>query len=367
MLCIAAFVVVLVLSAVSAKYRKLLGRAWGCVWRRITFRPCDTTFREDVKNSLLAPLAVRSPKLVKPASIAIEVIAWLMVLSLVMSLYILGRSGLNLFVYGTCDKQDGQSCSLAAEMCSVDSGTPGFWESIGQGDVIGAFGNEFASLGETIAAVPSRLREWDAAEYASADATYLGGYTAGRPTAVEVLDPGCRFCAQLFRNMAEAGFDGTHNLTYLVYPIQTADGPKFANSPLVAQYLTAARAYERDRGGLEGQTADWYILEQLFTGQNADGVDWQVWMNAASAGDARTQLATWLGEAGLDEDAVATVDGLAGSAAVAESLDQVRTVVEDDIRTVAIPSLIAGGRLHAGLVGVDALRGMDQNVSPEAR
>jgi hypothetical protein len=38
MLCVVAFVVVLVLSAVSAKYRKLLGRAWGCAWRKITFR-----------------------------------------------------------------------------------------------------------------------------------------------------------------------------------------------------------------------------------------------------------------------------------------------------------------------------------------
>ncbi len=127
MVCIVAFVVVLVLSAVSAKYRRLLGRAWGCFARRVTLRPCDTSFRDDVKSSLLAPLAVRAPALVKPASIAIEVVAWVMVLSLIVSLYLLGRSGLNLFVYGTCDKQDTQSCALAAEACSIGSETPGFW------------------------------------------------------------------------------------------------------------------------------------------------------------------------------------------------------------------------------------------------
>ena len=138
MVCIVAFVVVLVLSAVSAKYRRLLGRAWGCFARRVTLRPCDTSFRDDVKSSLLAPLAVRAPALVKPASIAIEVVAWVMVLSLIVSLYLLGRSGLNLFVYGTCDKQDTQACSLAAQACSIEGQGPGFWASIGSGDVIGA-------------------------------------------------------------------------------------------------------------------------------------------------------------------------------------------------------------------------------------
>jgi hypothetical protein len=152
--CIVAFIVVLVLSAVSAKYRKLLGKAWGCAWRRVTLRPCDTTFRDDVKNSLLAPLAVRAPRLVRPASIAIEVLAWLMVLSLIVSLYLVGRSGLNLLVYGTCDKQNAQACSLAAQACSIDAIQPGFWEAIGEGDVFGAFGREFASVGDTIATVP---------------------------------------------------------------------------------------------------------------------------------------------------------------------------------------------------------------------
>ena len=94
MLCIAAFFVLLVLSAVSAKHRKMLGRAWGCFSRKVTFRPCDTTFREDVENSLLAPLALRSPRLVKPASVAIEVSAWVMVISMVVSLYIVVVSGL---------------------------------------------------------------------------------------------------------------------------------------------------------------------------------------------------------------------------------------------------------------------------------
>ncbi|WP_315551788.1 MULTISPECIES: hypothetical protein [Microbacterium] len=356
MVCIVAFVVVLVLSAVSAKYRRLLGRAWGCFARRVTLRPCDTSFRDDVKSSLLAPLAVRAPALVKPASIAIEVVAWVMVLSLIVSLYLLGRSGLNLFVYGTCDKQDTQSCALAAEACSIGSETPGFWESIGRGDVFGAFGNEFGSVGQTIAAIPSRLKTWDAAEYTAANATYLGGYRDGLPVALEVLDPGCRFCAELFRNIEESGFADTHNVTYLAYPISSGFGSKFPNSPLVASYLAATQAFEAERAGLSGTTGDWYILEQLFTGQNAGGTGWQEWMNEADADDARARLQDWLRDAGYTDAEVTAIDRLAASDAVAETLAHTRRVVEDDIQTVAIPTLIAGGRLHAGLADADTLR-----------
>ncbi|AUG30130.1 MULTISPECIES: hypothetical protein [Microbacterium] len=365
MVCIVAFIVVLVLSAVSAKYRRLLGKAWGCAWRRVTLRPCDTTFRDDVKNSLLAPLAVRAPRLVRPASIAIEVVAWIMVLSLIVSLYLLGRSGLNLFVYGTCDKQNAQACTLAAQACSIDAVEPGFWESIGTGDVLGAFGREFASVGDTIATVPSRLRTWDAEDFASPDATYLGGRVDGRPTALDVLDPGCRFCAELFRNMREAGFDETHNVTYLVYPIRGGFGDKFANSHLIATYLTAVRAFEAQRTAADAaadtaevETGDWFILEQLFTTETADGQPTQEWMNAASAEAATARLHEWLGLDGYTPAQIEQIAQLTTSPEVAASLAHTRDVVEDQIRTVSIPSLIAGGGLHAGLMDVDTLRGL---------
>lgn len=359
MVCIVAFFVVLVLSAVSAKYRKLLGRAWGCFARRVTFRACDTSFRDDIKSSMLAPLAVRSPRLVKPASIAIEVVAWIMVLSLVVSVYLLGRSGLNLFVYGTCDKQDAQACSLAAQACSIEGQDPGFWASIGTGDVFGAFGREFASLGDTISTIPSRLREWDAADFAASDATYLGGYVEGSPVALEVLDPGCRFCAELFRNMQASGFDESHNVTYLAYPIRSEFGYKFANSPLVTSYLTAVRAWEAQQGGSAGETGDWFILEQLFTTDAENGQTTQEWMNAASADEAEARLREWLADAGYAPDDVEQISLLAQSDEIAATMEATRSVVEDEIRTVSIPSLIAGGRLHSGLVDVDTLRGMD--------
>lgn len=366
MLCIAAFLVLLVLSAVSAKYRKLLGRAWNCTWHRVTFRACDTTFREDVKNSVLAPVAVRAPRLVKPASIAIEVLAWVMVLTLIVSLYIVGRSGLNLFVYGTCDKQNSQACTLSSEACSINAVQPTFWQSVWKGDVIGAFGNEFSSLGDTIATVPSRLRHWDAREYATKNATYARTYQKGKPVALEVLDPGCEYCAKLFRNIEKSGFERSHNLTYIAYPIKAQTGYKFQNSPVVAQYLAAMQARPltsaaRAAGSghlTGGESADWYVLRQLFTGKNAKGQGWQEWMNQAPRADAITQLHTWMRDAGYTEPQVQEIATLSKSDAIASTLKTNRTTVEKKIRTVKIPSLIANGGLHSGLVKVGDLRRM---------
>ncbi|HVL60832.1 MAG TPA: hypothetical protein VM430_05425 [Microbacterium sp.] len=360
MLCIAAFLVILVLAAVSAKYRRLLGRAWGCTWRRVTLRACDTSFGEDLKNSMLAPLAVRAPRLVKPASIGIEVAAWVMVVSMIVSLFIVGRSGLNLFVYGTCDKENAQACSLSSEACSIESTEPAFWDSVARGDVFGAFGDEFSSLGETIAAVPSRLKTWDAAEYAPAYATYLQGYREELPVAVEVIDPGCSVCAQLFRNIEESGIAETHNLTYIAYPIDGAYASKFPHSPLVASYLTAVRIHEDGRAAEGAETADWHILRQIFTGSNAEGVGWQVWLNQeATPEQAEGQLQDWLREAGYQDADLADVERLVDSQQVADLLAANRTTVEDDIRTVKIPSLIIEGRLHAGLVDTPELEGMN--------
>lgn len=358
MVCIVAFFVVLVASAVSAKYRKLLGRAWSCAWRRVTLRPCDASFGDEIKSSLLAPLALRAPRLVRPASITIDVLAWVTVLSLIVSLFIVGKSALNLAVYGTCDKQNAEACSLSAQACGVGSEVPGFWESIGQGDVIGAFGNEFAAVADTIQAIPSRLKTWDAAEYVPATATYLGGYREGLPVALEVLDPGCRYCAELFRNIEASGFAETHNLAYIAYPIQTFNIPKFSNSPLVVRYLTAAQIMQQDAPA-SGDTPDWHILTQIFTGERADGTSWQEWLNEeASAEEAAAQLQVWLADAGFSDEQVLEAVRLADSDEVAAIMADARRVVEDEIRTVSIPAFIADGSLHAGVVGTDALERM---------
>jgi len=368
MLCIASFLVLLLLSAVSAQFRPLAKRAWSCASRRLTLRPCDTTFRDDVKNTLLAPLALRAPRWVKPASVAIEAVAWVMVISMVTSIYILLRSGLNFAVYGTCNKHNPEACVVTAEVCGIPSEDPTFLQSIRSGHIITAFRNEFTAVADTISTIPSRLRSWDATEFLPEYATFRGGYDPTLPTALEVLDPGCGICAQLFRNAAEAGFADRYNISYIAYPIVRDGSPQFPNSELIARYLTALRISEQADPRFADRPTDWAILSHIFT-ENQDGtkvlesspasLSWQFYFNnLASTEDATHQLHTWLREAGYSDAEIVQIDELAQSPQVTEVLAHDRGIVENEIRTVAIPTLIADGRLHRGSVSVEDLREM---------
>jgi hypothetical protein len=353
MLCIAAFIILLVVGIFSARYRKYLKKAASCTFRRITFRPCDTTFKQDLKDGMLAPLAARQPALVKPASILIEVLAVLVVLTTVWSLYTGGKAILNLWVYGTCDKQNSESCTLGAESCSVGDATPTFMESLGSFDVIGAFGNEFASLSETIAAVPTRLRDWKAEEYLPSSASYLRTFDASKPTAIEIIDPGCRFCRQLFENIEEAGFDEEYNLSYIAFPIESDGGYKFANSLLVTQYLEALRLHPLDSAATP---VDWQVLSHIFLDDDENGTSYQSVINNRPAAEVTAVLHRWLAEAGMTPEQIEMVAAEAASDTVAAVIAENRELVRVTIGTVMIPTMIFDGRRHDGLVGVDGLR-----------
>jgi hypothetical protein len=356
-ICIASFLVLLIVGIFSAKYRPLLKKAWYCVTRRVTFRPCDTTFGEDVKTSILAPLAIRAPQWVKPASIAINIFAWIMVASTIISLYLLARSGLYLAVYGTCNKQDTQACTLAAQSCTIGVEHPSFSQSIFRGDVIGAFRNEFTDVTEAITAVPSRFRSWQPEEYLAPYASFKGGYQPGKPTILEIIDPGCGVCAALYINIEESGLADASNMSYLLYPIMQDGVPYFANSLRIANLLTAIRVYEYDNGPSDTPT-DWKILNVLFTGTRpGTTVANQFWFNELATPEAaQQQLVDWLTEFGYTDSQIANVFELAESQQVADIIAQGRAVVRDDIRTVAIPTLLVPGRMHRGLVSVDNLR-----------
>lgn len=352
MFCIAAFIVLIVMAAFSARYRRYVGKAWSCTLRRVTFRPCDTTFKQDIKDHLLAPIAVRRPGLVKPASIGLEILAVLVIVTTIWSGYTVVKSAVNLYVYGTCNKQDSASCTLGAEACSIPDETPGFMESLAAFDVLGAFGNEFASLGETFAAIPARTQTWTAEDYLPANASYLTE-DAANPVAVEVIDPGCTFCKALFQNIEEAGFENDYNLTYIAYPIAGTEGYKFPNSLLVTRYLEALRLHPLP--GAE-TPVDWQVLERIFTEKTDAGLPWQETINTMAADEATATLVEWLAEFGLSAAEVDTVVAEAASDTVTDIIAANKTLVEDDIHTLKIPTIIFDGRRHDGLVSVDNLR-----------
>jgi hypothetical protein len=351
--CIAAFIVLLVLGAFSARYRGYLRRAWGCTVRRVTFRPCDTSFSQDIKDHLLAPVAAWRPGLVRPAAIAIEIAALLIIVTTILSAYVVAKGALNLWVYGTCDKANAQGCVLGAQSCSIGALEPTFVDNVVALNVVDAIGGEVADVAETIGAIPDRLRTWDAAEYLPPNVTWRTGFDPARPTAVEIVDPGCSVCAKLAANIREAGFADRYNLAYVAYPIPDLTGTRFPNSGLVVRYLEALRLHPV--AGAE-VPLDWQLLERILADTDPSGEPWQTVVNRATPEEAARLLQGWLGEFGLDVAAMDAIVAEADSERVASIIEANQTLVRETIGTRKIPTMIFSGSRHDGLVDVDGLR-----------
>ncbi len=353
MFCIAAFLVLLVLGAFSARYRGYLRRAWGCTVRRVTLRPCDTSFSQDVKDHLLAPVAAWRPGLVRPAAIAIEVAALLIVVTTILSAYVVAKGALNLWVYGTCDKANAQGCALGAQSCSIGALEATFLDKVVALDIAGAIGGEVADVTETFGAIPDRLRSWDPAEYLPPNVTWRTGFDPARPTALEIVDPGCSVCAQLATNLREAGFADRYNLAYIAYPIPDLTGTRFPNSGLVVRYLEALRLHPV---AVSEVPLDWRLLERILSGTDPAGEAWQTVVNRATLEEATELLQAWLGEFGLDEAGIEAIVAEADSERVASIIAANQVLVRETIGTRKIPTMIFDGSRHDGLVDVDRLR-----------
>lgn len=363
MLCVVSFVILLFASIVSRKYRKLLGKAWHCVSRRARLKPCDTSFGAEVKTTLLAPLAIRAPRLVKPLSVIIEIFAWVMMISMIVTVYILLRSGLNLAVHGTCNPRQPEACGLAAASCGISAEIPTFSQSLREGAILTAFQNEFTQFTETVQAVPNLFRNWNPEEFLPAYASFKHGFHEELPIALEVIDPGCWVCGQMFINLAESGFDAQVNLAYIPFAIldeETGD-PHFPNSVRITNILTALRIFEYEKfDGVVDNPTDWLLLNEIFTGTRpGTDIGHQMWFNNAdwatpSVMDA--QLVEWLESFGtLSEIEIVEVFELADSERVQEVVNDSRHVVRHEIRTATIPTLLTPGRMSNGLVEIDRL------------
>lgn len=345
MVCIAAFIVLLLLSLSLPVLRlfnkkladsiwKNLKAAWGCVGRRVTLRPCDTSFKQDIENAVLKKALRRSPKLVKPTKIAIEVVAALIIIVTVWSLLVVVKSGLSLYVYGTCDVRRPSACSInAVEACSIDSVSSS-----------GAVVDWFTDWGAIFTALPARLTNWNAAELVPSGAASYGNASSELPVAVDIFDPGCIVCRQSYANQKSSGFMERYQVYLVPYAIPGEDGDRFAQSRLIGRYVEAIR-------GQHDEVNEWTIIERLFTGKDSEGrYDNQDAFNLNySADEAEAVLLSWLSEAGLSEDELAAIKTRAYSAEIEDSLERNRRLVEDTVKTKYIPTMIYDGKRHEGL------------------
>ena len=356
MFCIAAFIVLAIISIFSASQRKLAKKAWNCTLHRITFRPCDTNFKEEAKSKLLSHVANRNPKMIKIADIGIEIASFLLVILTIWSLAVALESGLNLFVWGTCNPNQASSCSLTSETCSIDKVQSSFWDLTMQGKPYMWFVNKAGDLANTFANIPARLRSWDANEFLPENASYYYKKDSSKPISLEVIDPGCSVCGHLFRNIKTAGFEGKYNLAYIAYPIKNpydAGAYKFKNSYTITKYLEAIKINELSN---LKTPADWQILERIFTWKTDSGLIYQIAINNDMSKDQVVALLhTWLGNIGYSSEQISQIDKDANSQKVADIIAENGKIVEDKIKTLQIPTIIFNGQRYNGLQNVSDL------------
>lgn len=357
MFCIAAFIVLAIISIFSASHRKLAKKAWDCTFRRITFRPCDSNFKDETKNWLLARVANKTPRLIKVADIGIEIASFVLVILTVWSLLSVMMSGLNLYVWGTCTPNDAAACSLGAETCSIETvSNKSLFELTKEGKPFDWFSNQASTIVNTFANIPTRLKNWDATEYLPTNVSYYYEFDDSKPTAIEILDPGCIVCSKLFNNIKSADFESNYNLAYIAYPIEKIDEPgtyNFKNSYIISSYLEAMRISPLE--SLE-VPADWQIIEKIFSEKDEKGQSYQAHISLLSNDKTRELLEMWMNEIGYSESQITNVVTVADSEDVKRLIDANQYLVENTIRTVKIPTIIFDGKRHDGLVSVNDLK-----------
>jgi len=355
MVCVAAFVILAVvalsLPVIRLLNRKLAASIWGlfrksasCVGRRVTLRKCDSSFKEDAKNSILRKVVLKRPKWVKPLSIIIETTAVLIVAVSVWSLLVAAKSGLALYVYGTCNLSQPSVCALTAvDACGIDrepiyfKKTPLKWT-----------GNWFAEFGEIIGNIPARVKKWNAVDYIPTNARPYNDFSLDINFALDIIDPCCPPCMRSFQNELEDGFFDNNDVYLMPYPIRNPDGSyKLANSYLLTAYIEAVRLCPLTHGA---RPAEWLIIEKLFTEKNDCEVDYQTAFNTYySEATARETMQGWLAEFGYTEDAAAEIEELTKSTVVAEIIERNIGVMNNEIKARKLPARIHDGKRHYGV------------------
>lgn len=346
MVCIAAFIILCLLSVfvailsifrrdIGKKYWSAFKKAWGCVGKRVTFQKCETNFKEDVKNSVLKKVVVKKPKLVRPISVAIEVIAVLIVAVTVWSLVEVAKGGLAIYALGTCNVSQPDACVVSSTDTCPATNTKLNW---------------FEEWGEIFRAIPDRMKDWDSSEYLTANPLYYYEYDESKPVALDIFDPGCDKCLQSFRNQFEDGFFERNNVVMLPYPTEAESRDyRFNNSYLITAYIVAVGETGRSDGS--GVSLAWKIPQRMFLEFDDKGVIWQSVLKADETSEemARDMLESWLLEWGLSEEEVAEVRARVAGDEVAGQIDEIRDIVKEQIHVVGVPTTVYDGKKHTGI------------------
>jgi len=126
MICLIAMLVFGVMAIFSASHRPIAKEAFDCVFRRVTFRKCQSGLDVKLKAKLVGTLMRRNSGLAKPVYKYFEVISWLFVIVFFVSLFLSGQALYNLAVYDNCNgpNADPTECIFVPNDSNIDCGDP---------------------------------------------------------------------------------------------------------------------------------------------------------------------------------------------------------------------------------------------------
>lgn len=101
--CLIALIVFGIMGIFSASHRALAKEAFDCIFRRVTFRPCNTGFQNKIKGKILSKLIARSTFLAKMVNKHYEILSWIFFILMVGSTFYVLNGGYNFYVYGSCN------------------------------------------------------------------------------------------------------------------------------------------------------------------------------------------------------------------------------------------------------------------------
>ena len=350
MTCIAAFIILAIAGVfvafisifkpkVGKRYLKMLKKSWGCFGKRITLQKCETGFGDEVKNSVLSRVLLKSPKLVKPLSVAIEVLSILLVVVTIWSVVESAKAGLALWSLGTCNVKHAEACTLGSEVCSIDDNSE-------PKNPIEAIGFWFADWGEIFEAIPDKFRSWDVNQFEFA------GIEVGEGDlkAIDIFDPGCIVCLQSFRAQLESGFFNDGKTLLVPFPIQDNDGVfKYKNSKLIVGFIFGAEKYGLKTA--DGAKASFEIIRRIYVEKETiDGIPhpYQNLFEEYSEEETEAKLRSWIGEFGVDEETYLKVSEYARSDEYNEIVKKNNDIVVNNIHAKGIPTMIYDGGKHTG-------------------
>jgi len=103
MFCIVAFIVLSIIGIFSASHRALAKEAFGCIFRRITLRPCNTGFKEKMQAQITGRLLSKSVVVARFVNKNFEILSWVLFISTIASLFWTGKGLYNFYMYGSCN------------------------------------------------------------------------------------------------------------------------------------------------------------------------------------------------------------------------------------------------------------------------